>query len=238
MQIDGILFYKKSAPYTSGQTENVLWTKSYMLPEIFPGVIVPSILLKRKPPDFDYQKHLEKIRKQKTEQREYRRVPKQQKSINIDKLVNDISRIYISQQQEAGIQLTPQEVLISKKLGPPPKTKNQGKGRGGGGPATKKEQNILYYGDDFSYEDYCSSSYYGDYCYYGDEVRNSTDKYYSNSYYSPSFRGEEFHPMPSAGWGYEDHSGQRKPRGRGRGALPVKPMDAYSRTHMHQLFKK
>ncbi|XP_022334517.2 uncharacterized protein LOC111131337 [Crassostrea virginica] len=234
--IDGILFYKKSAPYTSGQTENVLWTKSYMLPEIFPGVIVPSILLKRKPPDFDYQKHLEKIRKQKTEQREYRRVPKQQKSINIDKLVNDISRIYISQQQEAGIQLTPQEVLISKKLGPPPKTKNQGKGRGQGGPATKKEQNILYYGDDFSYEDYCSSSYYGDYCYYGDEVCNSTDKYYSNSYYSPSFRGEEFHPMPSAGWGYEDHSGQRKPRGRGRGALPVKPMDAYSRTH--QLFKK
>lgn len=93
-----------------------------MLPEIFPGIIVPSHLMKRKPLDFDYQKHLEKVRKQKTEHKQPRKSgPRKQKSINIDKLVDDISRVYISNQKKAGIELTPQEIEISRQLGPSPK---------------------------------------------------------------------------------------------------------------------
>lgn len=203
-----------------------------MLPEIFPEIIVPSHLMKRKPPDFDYQKHLEKVRKQKTEHKQPRKSGQKQKSINIDKLVDDISRVYISNQKKAGIELTPQEIEISKQLGPPPKKGLPGRGRGRGGNvgdyhALKQRQNTSYYGDNFSYEDYCSASYYGDYCYYGDEVYRGYAKHAKNS------------SMPSPRWGYEDHGAHKNslpPKGRGRGLLDAKAMAAYSLTH--KTFKK
>lgn len=203
-----------------------------MLPEIFPEIIVPSHLMKRKPPDFDYQKHLGKVRKQKTEHKQPRKSGQKQKSINIDKLVDDISRVYISNQKKAGIELTPQEIEISKQLGPPPKKGLPGRGRGRGGSvgdyhALKQRQNTSYYGDNFSYEDYCSASYYGDYCYYGDEVYRGYAKHAEN------------YSMPSPRWGYEDHGAHKNslpPKGRGRGLLDAKAMAAYSLTH--KTFKK
>lgn len=205
-----------------------------MLPEIFPDIIVPSHLMKRKPPDFDYQKHLEKVRKQRTEQKQPRKSgPRKQKSINIDKLVDDISRVYISNQKKAGIELTPQEIEISRQLGPSPKKGLPGRGRGrGGSVGDYQTQNTSYYGDNFSYEDYCSASYYGDFCYYGDEVNRGYAKHHAKHH-------AKNYSLPSPRWGYEDHGTHRNsapPKGRGRGLLDAKAMAAYSLTH--KTFKK
>ncbi|XP_061166718.1 uncharacterized protein LOC133175617 [Saccostrea echinata] len=229
--VDGVLFYKKSSAYIPGQTEDVLWIKPYMLPEVMSDVIVPSHLLKRKPPEFDYQKHLEKVTKQKKERGEQKRPQRKQKILNIDKLVDDISRIYISQQQRAGVEMSPEEVEISKRLNQKSKKISQGKGGGknmGDYSALKKKENITFYGDDFSYENYCNSSYYGDYSYYGDQGYPGVDGY----------RGDGYHSMSPAGWGYEDHGRQwnSPPKGRGRGLLGLKPLAGYSNTH--STFKK
>ncbi|XP_062579394.1 uncharacterized protein LOC134241341 [Saccostrea cucullata] len=225
--IDGVLFFKKSSAYVPGQTDDVLWTKPYMLPEIFSDVIVPSHLLKRKPPEFDYQKHLEKVAKQKKERGEQKRPRRKQKTLNIDKLVDDISRIYISQQQEAGVEMSPEEVEISKRLNQKAKKVPQGKGRGRkmGDYSALQKKEITFYGDDFSYDDYCNSSYYGDYCYYGNQVYPGYD----------GCGGDAYHSMSTPMWGYEDHVRQwnspSPPKGRGRGLLGLKPLTGYSNTH-------
>jgi hypothetical protein len=242
------LFYKKASAYVSGQNDEVLWTKPYMLPEVFPDIIVPSHLMKRKPPEFDYQKHLEKIANQKKKEADQPKSQRKRKTFNIDKLVDDISRIYISQQEKAGVTLTPQEIQISKRLNQTSQIapRQQGKGRGrnvgdyvtsnqrwGKGQenysALKQNENITYYGDDFSYDVYCSSSYYGDYCYYGEDQ----DYYGDEGYYGgDSYGGNSHYPQMCSGWGFEDHNRQRNspPKGRGRGLLGIQPMNAYSQT--------
>lgn len=49
LQIDGLLFYKKDVQYKSGETSEVLWTKPYILPDVFEGIAVPKKLMSQKP---------------------------------------------------------------------------------------------------------------------------------------------------------------------------------------------
>ncbi|XP_052276684.1 uncharacterized protein LOC127875954 isoform X2 [Dreissena polymorpha] len=51
-EIDGLLFYKRDTPYLTGETQEVLWMKPYMLPEVFDGVVVPHALTAKKPASY------------------------------------------------------------------------------------------------------------------------------------------------------------------------------------------
>ncbi|XP_053405352.1 uncharacterized protein LOC123523052 [Mercenaria mercenaria] len=48
-EVDGILFYKKDVKYKSNETDEVLWIKPYILPDVFEGIAVPSKLMSQKP---------------------------------------------------------------------------------------------------------------------------------------------------------------------------------------------
>lgn len=47
--VDGILFFKKDVKYQSGETDEVLWSKPYILPDVFDGIAVPKKLMSQKP---------------------------------------------------------------------------------------------------------------------------------------------------------------------------------------------
>ena len=60
--MDGLLFYKKSIPYTSGATDEVLWTKPFMLPDIFEGLALSEVLLNSKPDGYTtFEKFVEDV---------------------------------------------------------------------------------------------------------------------------------------------------------------------------------
>ena len=60
--MDGLLFYKKSIPYTSGPTDEVLWTKPYMLPDIFEGLALSQTLMDSKPDGYStFEKFVEDV---------------------------------------------------------------------------------------------------------------------------------------------------------------------------------
>lgn len=51
-QVDGVLFFKKDTPYVSGPTDEVLWIKPYILPDVFDGVSVPKSMMDQKPNNY------------------------------------------------------------------------------------------------------------------------------------------------------------------------------------------
>lgn len=51
-QVDGILFFKKDTPYVSEESDEVLWLKPYMLPDVFDGVSVPKPMMSQKPSSY------------------------------------------------------------------------------------------------------------------------------------------------------------------------------------------
>lgn len=61
-EMDGLLFYKKGIPYTSGVSEEVLWTKPFMLPDIFEGLALSEVLLNSKPDGYTtFEKFVEDV---------------------------------------------------------------------------------------------------------------------------------------------------------------------------------
>lgn len=52
-QVDGILFYKKDIVYQSGETNEILWTKPYILPDVFQGIAVPKRHMTQKPDNYN-----------------------------------------------------------------------------------------------------------------------------------------------------------------------------------------
>ena len=61
-QVDGILFFKKDTPYVLSVTDEVLWIKPYMLPDVFDGVSVPKDLMNQKPASYrDFESFVDDV---------------------------------------------------------------------------------------------------------------------------------------------------------------------------------
>lgn len=48
-EVDGLLFFKKDVLYKSEETDEALWIKPYMLPDVFESIAVPKTLMSQKP---------------------------------------------------------------------------------------------------------------------------------------------------------------------------------------------
>ena len=61
-QMDGFLFYKKNIPYTSGPTSDILWTKPFILPDIFDGLALSKKIMNTRPESYtSFEKFVEDI---------------------------------------------------------------------------------------------------------------------------------------------------------------------------------
>lgn len=77
-EIDGFLFYKKSIPYTSGVTGEILWTKPFILPDIFEGLALSQKLIDAKPEGYTtFEKFVEDVQ----EGRDPIKAPKKKKKV-------------------------------------------------------------------------------------------------------------------------------------------------------------
>lgn len=203
-----MLFFKRNAPYKAGATENVLWLKPYMLPDFFSGVDVPKELLDRRPHNYDPVAHKEKVEKEikerKSNQSVARRRRIEERPIDLDRLVDDIARMYIAKQQGKGDAIRKrQERDLEARM---QAQRNQA-----------QMQNYNYYDDGYHGYD---QGYYG----YGGMMGYGGHQGMTG--YDQGMMGYQQGMMGRGNWGYEVHGGKKGGRGRG-----LKPMTAYHQTH-------
>ena len=181
-----------------------------MMPDYFPGAIVPKHLLDRRPPNYDHVTHKEKVEKEKKERKSDGRIARRkridERPVDINRLCDDIARLFIAKQQgkEAEIQKQQEQELVARMR------RQQRGGQQYGGYDD-------YYGYGYGYDDYYGYGDYGDY--YGMMGVGGMMGY--------GYQGDMGNP---GNWGYEDH-GKKKGSGRGRGILGLKPLTAYHQTH-------
>ena len=61
-KVDGFLFYKKDGKYKKGETDEVLWLKPYMLPEVFDNIGVPRRYMEQIPNTYtDFATFVEEV---------------------------------------------------------------------------------------------------------------------------------------------------------------------------------
>lgn len=225
-EVDGILFYKKDIQYKSGETDEVLWIKPYILPDVFEGIAVPKKLMSEKPNTYtDFESFVDdvssgKIKSIKNKQK------KKSKPFNPSVKLN----------------LPPPEEPVNKESNKKKKKQNQpqgqgwnnrgpgngreriasrgrpGSGRGGGGRGMDNYARLLA-GKEGGRAVYGKGTVSG-FNYYGDD----RDLYYSDQGYGSDMRGKRergykqdtyrMADMQAALSYYDFESGQKSSRGR------------------------